>query len=312
MILENQTSVNEFVLLGFSNPQMLQKFLLSLFLLAYVLTISGNVTIMTIVQLHQQLQTPMYLFLSHLSLIEIGHMTNTIPKMLFDFLKDRKVISMIGCFTQLYFNLFLGLTENFLLVLMAYDRFLAICNPMNYTSVMNNRVCKSLVLGCWVGAFLAPLPPTIVLATLDFCGPNIINHFFCDLAPVLTLPCRGKSFIEFFFFMSISSMVLGCFCLITVSYINIIVTILRMPSSGGRRKAFSTCTAHLSVVLIYYGSVIYMYVRPSARDIHNTDKVVSVFYCVVTPFLNPFIYTLRNTQVHEAFKSIIVKKRVFY
>ncbi|XP_060137130.1 olfactory receptor 6N1-like [Zootoca vivipara] len=310
MIFENQTYVNEFILLGFSNPQRLQKFLLALFLLAYILTISGNVTIVTIVQLHQQLQTPMYLFLSHLSLIEIGHMTNTIPKMLFDFLKDRKVISKVGCFTQLYFNLFLGLTENFLLVLMAYDRFLAICNPMNYTTVMNNRVCKSLILGCWVGGLLAPLPPAIVLARLNFCGPNIINHFFCDLAPVLTLPCGKKSFIEFFFFVFSSSMVLGCFFLIIVSYVNIIVAVLKMPPSGGRHKAFSTCTAHLSVVLIYYGSVIYMYVRPSVKDIRDSDKVVSVFYCVVTPFLNPFIYSLRNTKVHEAFKSLILRRRI--
>ncbi|XP_044305958.1 olfactory receptor 6N1-like [Varanus komodoensis] len=312
MTSENQTSKNEFILLGFSNTAGLQIFLLVLFLLAYILTISGNVTIITIVQLHQQLQIPMYLFLSHLSLMEIGHMTNTIPKMMVDFLKDKKIISPIGCFTQLYFNLFLGLTENFLLVMMAYDRYLAICNPMNYTTIMSSRVCRFLILGCWFGGLLAPLPPTIVLFRLDFCGPNVINHFFCDLAPVLILPCGDKSFIEFAFFMCISSMVLGCFLVITASYVKIIVTVLKMPSTGRRHKAISTCTAHVSVVLIYYCSVIYMYVRPSVRDIHDSDKVVSVFYCVVTPFLNPFIYSLRNAKVHEAFKNIIARRRISY
>nr|XP_056719870.1 olfactory receptor 6N1-like [Euleptes europaea] len=309
MLSENQTSIHELILVGFSNTPEVQIFLLILFLLAYVLTIAGNIMIITIVQLYQQLHTPMYLFLSHLALIEIGHMTNTIPKMLVDFLKEKKVISIVGCFTQLYFNLFLGLTENFLLVLMAYDRYLAICKPLKYITLMNARVCRNLSLGCWVGGLLAPLFPVIMLCKLPFCGPNIINHFFCDLAPVLTLPCGNKSFTELSFFMCISSMVLGCFSLIVVSYVNIIVTILRMPSAGGRQKAFSTCSAHLIVVSIYYGSVMYMYVRPSVRDIRDSDKVVSVFYCVVTPFLNPFIYSLRNKKVHEAFKLMIAKKR---
>ncbi|XP_048373357.1 olfactory receptor 6N1-like [Sphaerodactylus townsendi] len=309
MLSENQSSIHEFILMGFSNPPEVQVFLLTLFLLTYIVTIYGNMMIITIVQLHQQLHTPMYLFLSHLALIEIGHMTNTIPKMLADFLKEKKIISIVGCFTQLYFNLFLGLTENFLLVLMAYDRYLAICKPLNYTTLMNARVCRYFTTGCWVGGLLAPLFPVIMLCRLPFCGPNRINHFFCDLAPVLILPCRNKSFIELIFFMCISSMGLGCFSLIVLSYVNIIVTILRMPSAKGRQKAFSTCSAHLIVVSIYYGSVLYMYVRPSEKDIRDTDKIVSVFYCVVTPFMNPFIYTLRNKQVHEAFKIMITKKR---
>ncbi|XP_077171068.1 olfactory receptor 6N1-like [Paroedura picta] len=310
MLSENQTSIREFVLVGFSNPSEVQIFLLILFLLAYVLTICGNIIIITIVQLHQQLHTPMYLFLSHLSLIEIGHMTNTTPKMLVDFLKEEKFISFVGCFTQLYFNLFLGLTENFLLVLMAYDRYLAICIPLNYTTRMNSRTCRNLSVACWVGGLLVPISPTIMLCRLPFCGPNRINHFFCDLAPVLTLPCGNKSFTEFFFFLFISSMVIGCFSLIVVSYVNIIVAILRMSSAGGRQKAFSTCSAHLIVVSIYYGSVMYMYVRPSERGIRDSDKVVSVFYCVVTPFLNPFIYSLRNSKVHETFKLMIAKTKV--
>ncbi|XP_060112365.1 olfactory receptor 6N1-like [Heteronotia binoei] len=307
MLSKNQTSVKEFILIGFSNPPGVQIFLLTLFLLVYIMTIAGNIMIITIVQLHQQLHTPMYLFLSHLALIEIGHMTNTIPKMLVDFLKENKVISVVGCFTQLYFNLFLGLTENFLLVLMAYDRYLAICKPLNYTTLMNARVCRHFALGCWIGGLLAPVFPVIMLCRLHFCEPNIINHFFCDLAPVLTLPCGNKSFTELSFFMCISSMVLGCFSLIVLSYTKIIATILRIPSPRGRHKAFSTCSAHLVVVSIYYGSVMYMYVRPSVRDIRNSDKVVSVFYCVVTPFLNPFIYSLRNNKVHEAFKLMIGK-----
>nr|XP_056719910.1 olfactory receptor 6N1-like [Euleptes europaea] len=309
MLSENQTSIREFILVGFYNPPGVQIFLLILFLLVYILTIAGNIMIITIVQLQQQLHTPMYLFLNHLALIEIGHMTNTTPKMLVDFIKEKKVISFVGCFTQLYFNLFLGLTENFLLVLMAYDRYLAICNPLNYTILMNSRTCRNLSLGCWVGGLLAPLSPTIMLCKLPFCGPNIINHFFCDLAPVLTLPCGNKSFTELSFFLFTCSMVLGCFSLIVVSYVNIIVTILRMPSDGGRQKAFSTCTAHLIVVSIYYGSVMYMYVRPSVRDIRDSDKVVSVLYCVVTPFLNPFIYSLRNNKVHEAFKLLLAKAK---
>ncbi|XP_054849881.1 olfactory receptor 6N1-like [Eublepharis macularius] len=309
MLSENQSSVHEFIFVGFSNTPSIQIFLLTLFLLAYALTIAGNITIITIVQLYQQLHTPMYLFLSHLALIEIGHMTNTTPKMLVDFLKEKKVISIAGCFTQLYFNLFLGLTENFLLALMAYDRYLAICKPLNYTTLMNSTTCRNLSLGCWVGGLLAPLPPMIMLCRLPFCGPNKINHFFCDLAPVLTLPCGNKSFTELSFFMCISSMVLGCFSLIVVSYVNIIVTILRMPSAGGGHKALSTCSAHLIVVSIYYGSVMYMYVRPSVRDIRDSDKVVSVFYCTVTPFLNPFIYSLRNNKVHEVFKLMISKIR---
>ncbi|XP_015263572.1 PREDICTED: olfactory receptor 6N1-like [Gekko japonicus] len=309
MLSENQTSIHEFILVGFSNTAGVQIFLLILFLLAYVLTLCGNLIIIAIVQLHQQLHTPMYLFLSHLSLIEIGHMTNTTPKMLVDFLKEKKVISTVGCFTQLYFNLFLGLTENFLLVLMAFDRYLAICNPLNYTTLMDSRTCRNLSVGCWVGGLLAPISPTIMLCRLSFCGPNRINHFFCDLVPVLTLPCGNKTFTEIFFFLFTCSMVLGCFSMIVVSYVKIIVTILRMPSTGGRHKAFSTCSAHLIVVSIYYGSVMYMYLRPSVRDIRDSDKIVSVFYCTVTPFLNPFIYSLRNNKVHESFKLMLVKTK---
>uniref|UniRef100_A0A8C4K3D4 Olfactory receptor n=1 Tax=Dromaius novaehollandiae TaxID=8790 RepID=A0A8C4K3D4_DRONO len=303
--MRHGTSVTEFIFLSFSSSHGLQIFLFVFLSLVYMLTITGNIAIIVIVQTSQQLHTPMYLFLSNLAMMEIGHMSNTIPKMLVDFLAGRKSISVSGCITQLYFNIFLGATENFLLVAMAYDRYLAICHPLNYATVMNARICGRLAFSCWVSGFLVPLFPSVFLYQLSFCGPRKIDHFFCDLAPVLQLSCTDTSISEISFLSCTWTVVLGCFMLIMASYVHIIYAVLRMPSIAGQHKAFSTCTAHLIVVAIYYGSTIYMYVRPSVGYTVRSDKVVSVFYCVVTPFLNPFIYSLRNREVREAFRTTI-------
>ncbi|XP_067392496.1 olfactory receptor 6B1-like [Emydura macquarii macquarii] len=312
METRNQTTITEFIFLGFHRLQQWKMYFFFLFLLAYGLTITANAVIITTVWRERRLHTPMYFFLSNFSFMEIWYTTVTMPKMLSGFLAESNTtISITGCIMQLYFFFFLGTTECTLLAVMAYDRYIAICSPLHYTTLMNSKVCTQLAVASWLSCLMAQLPLAISTTWLLFCGPNEINHFFCDLAPVLNLSCTDTSVSEMIFFTFSWVVILCSFLLTMVSYCSIISTICRMPSTTGRHRAFSTCASHLTVVTIFYSTVTFMYVRPTAHYTFQEDRVISVFYCVVTPLLNPIIYNLRNKEVKEALvKSLCSRTRL--
>ncbi|XP_067391424.1 olfactory receptor 6F1-like [Emydura macquarii macquarii] len=297
---ENQTSRQEFILLGFPGTWHLRISLAVLFSVMYMLTILGNVSIITLVWSHPQFHVPMYFFLCHLSFLEIWFTTACVPKAIGVMLGTSQTISFTGCLLQLFFFLSMGSTECFLLAVMAYDRYLAICHPLRYSSLMNSTITARLALASWLCGFLAISVLAPLISRLSFCGPNIINHFVCDIDSWIALSCTDTRPIELAAFI-ISIIVVVVSCAITlVSYFYIISTILRMPSSQGRQKAFSTCSAHLTAVTIWYGSITVLYVKPSAQNSLDFNKTINVFTTVVTPLLNPFVYALRNKEVKEA------------
>ncbi|XP_019483868.1 PREDICTED: olfactory receptor 6M1 [Hipposideros armiger] len=304
--MQNQTTVTEFTLTAFPVLQNLQIFLFIVLLSTYTLTLMGNIVIISLIWADSRLQTPMYFFLSTLSFLDILYSTSVTPKLLACLLGERKTISFAGCITQTYFFFFLGTAEFILLAVMSFDRYVAICNPLRYTLIMNNRVCFLLVLGCWVGAFLSVLCPTIVVSRLPFCYKEI-SHFFCDIAPLLQVACIDTHFIEMINFLLSSLVLLTSLGLTTMSYTYIISTILRFPLAQGRQKAFSTCVSHITVSSIAYGSNIFMYVRPSQSSSLDFDKVTAVLTTIVTPLLNPFIYSLRNEKVKEVGREAVNK-----
>ncbi|XP_070319102.1 olfactory receptor 6M1-like [Odocoileus virginianus] len=306
MDVQNQTTVTEFILTAFPALQKLQIFLFVVLLFTYMLTLIGNGVIISLIRADNRLQTPMYFFLSNLSLLDISYTTSVTPKLLSFLLKDKKTISLAGCISQTYFFFFLGTVEFILLVVMSFDRYVAICNPLRYTVIMNSRVCLLLVLGCWVGAFLSVLCPVILLSRLPFCQKEI-NHFFCDIAPLLQAACIDTRLLERISFLLSSLILLTSLVITTVSYTYIISTILHIPSAQGRQKAFSTCASHITVVSIAYGSNIFMYVRPSQSQSLEFDKVTAVFTIMVTPLLNPFIYSLRNETVKDVLRDAVNK-----
>ncbi|XP_044295624.1 olfactory receptor 6M1-like [Varanus komodoensis] len=271
----------------------------------YFLTVTGNIIIIITFKTDSHLQTPMYFFLGNLSILDIGYTSSTVPKLLSILLMEVHTISFVDCFLQSYFFFFLGTVECFLLAAMAYDRYVAICYPLRYPTIMNKRVCVLIVTACWTGGCLAPMLAAIMAANLPYCGPNGINHFFCDIPPLLKLACIDTSLAEKIVFLLSAVIILSTFLSTVVSYIYITVTILRIPSLHRRHKAFSTCASHLTVVSIYYGTVIFMYVTPTARSSFDLNKIIAVMYSVVTPMLNPMIYTLRNQDVKRAVKRIV-------
>uniref|UniRef100_A0A4W2DNM0 Olfactory receptor n=1 Tax=Bos indicus x Bos taurus TaxID=30522 RepID=A0A4W2DNM0_BOBOX len=300
MDVQNQTTVTKFILTAFPTVQKLQISLFVVLLFTYMLTLTGNGVIISLIWADYRLQTPMYFFLSNLSLLDISYTIT--PKLLSFLLNDRKTISLAGCISQTYFFFFLGTVEFILLVVMSFDRYVAICKPLRYTIIMNSRACLLLVLGCWVGAFLSVLCPVILLSRLPFCHTEI-NHFFCDIAPLLQVACIDTHFLEMMSFLLSSLILLTSLLITTVSYTYIISTILSIPSAQGRQKAFSTCASHITVVSIAYGSNIFMYVRPSQSHSLQFDKVTAVLTIMVTPLLNPFIYSLRNEKVKEVLRD---------
>ncbi|XP_030395527.1 olfactory receptor 11L1-like [Gopherus evgoodei] len=311
--LQSSSSVTHFIILGFPSLQKLQLLLFFVGLIIYLMTLSGHIVIIMIVRLDLRLHTPMYFFLSNFSFLEIWYSSNIVPKMLQVFLATGRSISYGSCITQLYFLITLGTAECFILAIMAYDRYLAICNPLRYPSLMNNRVCVQLAICSWVGAFVVNVPPMVSLCKLPFCGPNEINHLFCDAPPLLKLSCRDPLEAETVNFIVATSIIVSSFLLIVVSYILIIMTILKITSDPGRWKTFSTCGSHLAVVAIFYGTLMFMYVRPTSRysnDSVNFNKLVSMFYTVVTPMLNPIIYCLRNKEVKEALRKVVMRRCV--
>ncbi|XP_003803165.1 olfactory receptor 6F1-like [Otolemur garnettii] len=309
MDVTNQTTVTEFIFLGFLGAPSLQLTLFVIFLTIYLLSFTANALIIFIVLMDSSLQTPMYIFLVNLSFLEIWYSTATVPKLLATCLSQVVTISVFGCIVQYYFFFSMGATECILLAVMAYDRYVAICNPLRYSVLMSLQICLRFSAGSWIGGFIAPLLPTIFISHLNFCGPQNINHFFCDSDPIFKLSCSDTFLVEALGYTCSSVVILTSFLLTMSSYGNIVVTIIRLSSQEAQKKTFFTCASHLTVVTIYYGTVIFAYVRPPAKYNFTIGKVVSVFYCVITPLVNPLIYTLRNKDVKKAFKKVVAEKR---
>ncbi|XP_006996663.2 olfactory receptor 6C4-like [Peromyscus maniculatus bairdii] len=303
----NHTSVTEFVLLGLTNDVNLQAVLFLFLLLTYALSATGNSAIILLTLLDYRLQTPMYFFLRNFAFLEISFTSVFVPKMLVSIGTGDKTISFAGCFTQYFFAILLGATEFYLLAAMSYDRYAAICRPLHYTTVMSRRLCFQLVLSSWFSGFIVVVVPHAMTLQLPFCASNIINHYCCDYTILLHLSCSDTHFIEVIQFLLAAVTLIFTLLLVILSYTHIIRTILRIPSAQQRKKAFSTCSSHMIVVLLSYGSCIFMYINPSVKDAANFNKRVAVLNTSVAPLLNPFIYTLRNKQVKIAFKDMLSK-----
>ncbi|XP_067419587.1 olfactory receptor 6T1-like [Emydura macquarii macquarii] len=308
--MANQTRVTEFILVGFPNVWGLQILLFIILLLIYVLTVTGNLIIIVVTLNDQRLRTHMYFFLGNLSFLELVLTTVVIPKLLSGILAGKVAISFASCMTQSYFYFLLGTTDFFLLAVMSFDRYQAICNPLRYEAIMNSKVCTRLVLGSWIGGFLCILCPTLMLTRLTFCGPNTIDHFFCDSWPLLKLSCSDTGLLERVDFVLSSFVLLSSLAFTTVSYTYIISTVLRIPSSSEKQRAFSTCSSHLTLVVIVYGSSIFLYVRPSWGESLLLNKVAATLSCIVTPLLNPFIFSLRNDKVKEVLQDVFRQNKV--
>ncbi|XP_053117192.1 olfactory receptor 6X1-like [Hemicordylus capensis] len=303
----NGSSVNEFILLGSPTLQPWHLSLFLLILIIYLFTLAGNGFIIIIVRLNWQLQTPMYFFLSNLSFLEIWYTTTVIPKMLETFMTTRTTICLHCCLMQSFFHFFLGITEFLILSAMSFDRYIAICKPLHYTSIMTRKLCSVLALGSWSLGFVIIFSQAALLLKLPFCAGNVIDHYYCDIGPILKLACADTKLIEFLGLLETITIIPSSFLFSVVSYIYIILTILRIPSSKGRQKAFSTCASHLTVVSILYGAVLFMYLKPTAHSSFSFNKVISVLNTVLTPLLNPFIYTIRNKEVKAALRKAIAK-----
>ncbi|XP_045872691.1 olfactory receptor 6-like [Meles meles] len=303
MLGKNITLVSEFILVGFPTALWLQVLLFFLFLVVYLLVVVENLIIMLTVWITGSLHKPMYYFLSSLSFLEVWYVSVTVPKMLDGFLLQRRRISFAGCMTQLYFFISLACTECVLLAAMAYDRYVAICHPLQYPVIMTTVYCVQLVAFSYVSGFMVSVIKVYFISHVAFCGSNVMNHFFCDISPILKLACQDMSTAELVDFAL--AIVILVFPLITtvLSYVYIVSTILWIPSIQGRKKAFSTCASHLTVVIIYYTAMIFMYVRPRVIASFNSNKLISAVCAVLTPMLNPFIYCLRNQEVKHAVKK---------
>ncbi|XP_044092719.1 olfactory receptor 11A1-like [Neovison vison] len=308
---ENQTTIVEFVLRGLSSNQQLNIFLFVMFFAFYVLIVSGNILIVLLVLLSQHLHTPMYFFLVNLSFLEICYTSNIVPKMLLIIIAEQKAISVAGCLTQFYFFGSLAATECLLLAVMSYDRYLAICQPLRYPVLMTGPLCIRLAASSWLCCFLLTAITLVLLSRLTFCGPNEIDHFFCDFTPLVHLSCMDTSLTETIAFATSSAVTLVPFLLIAASYSCILFAILRIPSGTGRRKAFSTCSSHLTVVTVFYGTLIATYLVPSANSSQLLHKGFSLLYTILTPMFNPIIYSLRNRDIHGALKMCLSKKPDF-
>ncbi|XP_030401583.1 olfactory receptor 49-like [Gopherus evgoodei] len=302
--MKNKTRVVEFIIVGLSNDHHVNIILCVVLSVVFFLTVMGNIAVVTVSLVDHRLQSPMYLFLRNFSLLEICFSLVIMPRFLYSLLTERKSISLPGCFLQLLLFFVLGTCIFSHVGMMSFDRYMAICHPLHYSTIMNGRVCFQLVLGCWVMSLLIMFPPVIMAVLVPFCGPNVINHFYCDTAALLQLSCIDTGHIEVMLLLSTSLLILGNFTVTIISYGCIISTIIRIPSTTGRKKAFSTCSAHLLVIVVLYSSSIFRYVRRNQRGAQEFDKFVAFFFSVVAQLFNPYIYALRNEQVKQALKDI--------
>uniref|UniRef100_A0A4W2F3E2 Olfactory receptor n=1 Tax=Bos indicus x Bos taurus TaxID=30522 RepID=A0A4W2F3E2_BOBOX len=311
--MENHT-ITTFILVGLTDDPQLQIPIFMFLFLTYMFSITGNLTIIFLTLMDPHLKTPMYYFLQKFALLEVSFTTACIPRYLYNIATGDRSITYAICIIQVFFTDVFGVTEFFLLAIMSYDRYVAICKPLHYMTIMNSRVCQRLVLCCWISGLLIILPPLILFLNLKFCDSNIIDYFFCDASPILKISCSDTWLIEQLVIVSaVLTFILTLVC-VALSYIYIIKTIVRLPSSQQRKRAFSTCSSHMIVVSITYGSCIFVYVKPSAKESVAINKGVAVLMTSIAPMLNPFIYTLRNKQVRQAFsdsfkKLVLVSKK---
>ncbi|XP_063148926.1 olfactory receptor 9G4-like [Candoia aspera] len=300
----NQTLVTDFVLVGFTSDPFLRIILFVVFLASYTLTLMGNLGLMALIYLDSHLHTPMYFFVGSLSFLDIWYSSVYTPRILSDCVSRNKHMSLAGCTAQFFFSAGLAFSECFLLAFMAYDRFVAICNPLRYITAMPKKLCVQLVVGSYIAGFANAIAHTGNTFRLRFCGNNVINHYFCDVVPLVKMACDDTRVYELILTALIGSNMLATTAIIIRSYIGIVAAIVHIRSSAGRRKAFFTCSAHLVSVTLFYGSLLIMYCRPHSQHTPNSDKANAFFYTVVNPLVNPFIYSLRNKDVKAAFKKV--------
>ncbi|XP_027279796.1 olfactory receptor 1361 [Cricetulus griseus] len=305
----NQSVVSEFLLLGLSRqPQQHQQLLFLLFLIMYLVTVLGNLLIILAISTDSHLHTPMYFFLSNLSFVDVCFSSTSVPKVLANHILRNQAISFSGCLMQIYFLCVFAVMDNFLLAVMAYDRFVAICHPLHYTTKMTHQLCVLLVVGSWVLSSLNALLHTLLMARLSFCADNIIPQYFCEVTPLLKLSCSDTHLNELMILFVAGLLMIAPFVCILVSYVLIACAVLRVSSISGRWKAFSTCSSHLAVVCLFYGTIISLYFNPSSSHSAGSDMAAAMMYTVVTPMLNPFIYSLRNRDLKGALMKVLTMK----
>ncbi|XP_039101002.1 olfactory receptor 5B3-like [Hyaena hyaena] len=308
--MDNRTEVTQFILLGLTSDPGLQVPLFIMFTLIYLITLVGNLGIMVLILLDSRLHTPMYFFLSNLSLVDLCYSTAVTPTVMAGLLIEDKVISYNTCAAQMFFFVAFATVENYLLASMAYDRYAAVCKPLHYTTTMTTGVCASLTIGSYICGFLNASIHTGDTFSLSFCMSNVIHHFFCDIPAVMVLSCSDRHVSELVLVYVVSFNIIFALLVILISYIFIFITLLKMHSSSGYQKALSTCASHFSAVSIFYGTIIFMYLQPSSSHSMDTDKMASVFYTMIIPMLNPVVYSLRNKEVKSALMKLLSEAKL--
>ena len=301
MEIGNHTILTEFILLGLSSDPKWQLILFGIFLMLYLITLSGNMTLVILIRIDSHLHTPMYFFIGNLSFLDFWYTSVYTPRILATCISEDKHMSLAGCGAQLFFSCVVAYSESYLLAVMAYDRHMAICNPLLYSSSMSPSLCTGLVAGSYIGGFLNAIAHTANTFRLSFCGKNIIDHFFCDAPPLVKMSCTDTKVYEQVLLSVVGFTILSSMFVIIISYFNILLAILRIRTASGRCKAFSTCASHLVSVMLFYGSLLFMYSRPSSTYSLKRDKMAALFYTVINPLLNHLIYSLRNKDIKEAF-----------
>ena len=304
----NITKTMHFILLGFSDFPRIIAVLFAVFLVIYILTLTWNLPLLILIRMDSHLHTPMYFFLSNLSFIDICYVTSTAPKMLYDFFQERKTITYVGCLVQYFVFSTLGLSESCLMTAMAYDRYAAICNPLLYSSVMSPALCIRLVLGSYLAGLSGSMSQLCAMLQLHFCGPNVINHFFCDMPQLLVLSCTDTFSVQLL--IAIITVIFGIInaLVIMISYVYIVISIMKIMTASGRSKAFNTCASHLTAVTLFYTSSTFVYLSSTSGGSSSFDRFASVFYTVMIPMLNPLIYSLRNKEIKDALKKLQKKR----
>ncbi|VFV44031.1 olfactory receptor 5an1-like [Lynx pardinus] len=304
----NITEVTYFILLGFSDFPRILVVLFVVFLLIYIMTLTWNLCLIILIRMDSHLHTPMYFFLSNLSFMDICYVTSTAPKMLSSFFQKQQTITFVGCAVQYFVFSIMGLSESCLMTAMAYDRYAAICNPLLYSSVMSPTLCIRMVLGSYLAGLSGSVSQLCAILQLHFCGPNVINHFFCDMPQLLVLSCTDTFFVQLL--LAIVTMIFGVVnaLIIMVSYCYIVISVMKITSAKGRSKAFNTCASHLTAVSLFYISSVFVYLSSSSGGSSSFDRFASVFYTVVIPMLNPLIYSLRNKEIKDALRSLQKKR----
>ncbi|KAG9484818.1 hypothetical protein GDO78_008109, partial [Eleutherodactylus coqui] len=301
----NESHAVQFIILCFSDLPHLQVPLFLIFLSIYISIIFGNAAVLLSIVFDSHLHTPMYMFLSNLSVLDISYTSTTLPKLLFMLSTQDRIMSFVGCISQMYFFLCFACTEMILLAVMAYDRYVAVCHPLHYTLIMSPRNCLAVVISVWIAAMLEPVSFTVLVANLSFCSSNQIDHFFCDASPLLKISCTDTTHVNMTTYILGALVGMSTFILTLVSYVYIVFNIMNVHSTVGRSKTFSTCVSHLTSVLLFYGTTLSLYMRPTSMYSPKQDKFFSLLYIILIPLLNPVIYTLKNKQFKDAFKKLI-------